>query len=550
MRHPHHLLRHRSGVYHFRLVVPADIRPLIGLRIIKRSLHTRDPKIAQVAAWELSATYARAFAGMRRGSMVKPPSIKDIEAGFRDGTTRPYTRNSSTGELHADGPEDHARLMEVLQVEERLVQKRIEALAQEKETFDARANAAEKEALAKADREYQQLQAATPPAGELPIPDTGFSLNQMITLWLKVGVENITQDTVDTREAMLRHFAEHFGADRPIAAVRKLDVSAWTEYLATYGANGKPNGKVTRNNKCSHLKEFFNIAKDKGYYPKALDNPAVDVEKFGRGEKGKISERKGMAPFTEAQLKVIFSPESLRDRTEMPHTRRALVLGLFTGARVGELAQLLVSSFTVVGGHHCLSLDGEAKEQVSRRVIPVHPDLIRLGVLDWVKEQKKRGGEDARLFPLLYIEGKSKGNALSHGTTRLLDALNIKPNNRGGLDKRVGFHSFRSTVIQTLQGDVDGEGDIYAERRRVYVGHASDERHDRSSHKKNYMRAWKPEEIAFLSKRIRWGDWLDIDALRAVLAVHDPDPEAIKAKRNAARAGSRATKRKASAATG
>ena len=140
--------------------------------------------------------------------MVKPPTIAEIEAGFREGTTRPYTRNATTGEVSADGPEDHARLMEVLQVEERLVQKRIEALAQEKETFDARANAAEKEALAKADREYQQLQAATPPAGELPIPDTGFSLNQMITLWLKVGVENITQDTVDTREAMLRHFAE------------------------------------------------------------------------------------------------------------------------------------------------------------------------------------------------------------------------------------------------------------------------------------------------------------------------------------------------------
>lgn len=475
--------------------------------------------------------------------MAKPPSIKDIEAGFRAGTARPYTRNATTGELQADGPEDHARLMQVLEFEERLTQKRIDALAQEKQTYDARAIAAEKERLAKSDAEHSQLSASTPHIGELAIPDTGFSLNQMIALWRKVGVDNLTSASADTRESIVKHFASHFGADRPVAAVRTIDVSAWTEHLATHGMDGKPNGKTTRNNKCSHLKEFFEVAKGHGRYPKQLDNPAEKVETFGRGEKAKLRERKGFTSFTLPQLKVIFSPQNLRDKTEMPHTRRAMLLGLYTGARVGETAQLLVSSFTREGGHDCLSLDGEAKESVSRRKIPLHPDLIRLGVLDWVEEQRKRDGNDARLFPLLYIEGKSKGNAISHGTSRLLAALNIKPNNRGGLDKRVGFHSFRSTVIQALQGDEDGEGDIYAERRRVYVGHASDEKQDRSAHKKHYMRAWRPEEIAFLAKRIRWGEWLDFEGIRAVLAVHDPDPTFIRDKRNAARAANKAIRK-------
>jgi hypothetical protein len=47
MRLAHHLLRHPSGVFHFRLVVPADLRAVVGLRIIKKSLRTRDPAVAR-----------------------------------------------------------------------------------------------------------------------------------------------------------------------------------------------------------------------------------------------------------------------------------------------------------------------------------------------------------------------------------------------------------------------------------------------------------------------------------------------------------------------
>lgn len=38
MRLAHHLLRHASGVFHFRLIVPADLQVLLGRRVIKQSL--------------------------------------------------------------------------------------------------------------------------------------------------------------------------------------------------------------------------------------------------------------------------------------------------------------------------------------------------------------------------------------------------------------------------------------------------------------------------------------------------------------------------------
>lgn len=65
MRLAHHLLRHPSGVWHFRLIVPADLHALLGRRVIKKSLGTRDPVVARAWAYALGAQYAQAFAAAR-----------------------------------------------------------------------------------------------------------------------------------------------------------------------------------------------------------------------------------------------------------------------------------------------------------------------------------------------------------------------------------------------------------------------------------------------------------------------------------------------------
>jgi hypothetical protein len=58
MRLPHHLVRHPSGIFHFRLVVPADLCTAVGLNVIKQSLRTRNPALARGWAYLLSARYA------------------------------------------------------------------------------------------------------------------------------------------------------------------------------------------------------------------------------------------------------------------------------------------------------------------------------------------------------------------------------------------------------------------------------------------------------------------------------------------------------------
>ena len=99
------------------------------------------------------------------------------------------------------------------------------------------------------------------------------------------------------------------------------------------------------------------------------------------------------------------------------------LLGLFTGARQGELAPLTVARIgkdEATGIHAIAIARDEArgvrlKTPTARRTIPVHPELDRLGFLDFVDARRKVDGPDAALFPLLqpgprggYAEGWSK----------------------------------------------------------------------------------------------------------------------------------------------
>jgi hypothetical protein len=60
-------------MWHFRLIVPRDLHASFGLRVIKKSLGTRDPTTARLWAYTLGAHYVQLFArarsqeqGMRR----------------------------------------------------------------------------------------------------------------------------------------------------------------------------------------------------------------------------------------------------------------------------------------------------------------------------------------------------------------------------------------------------------------------------------------------------------------------------------------------------
>lgn len=120
----------------------------------------------------------------------------------------------------------------------------------------------------------------------------------------------------------------------------------------------------------------------------------------------------------------------------------------YTGCRMGEAAQLRASDVRQEKGIWVfdINVDGEQKNlktSAAARLVPIHPRLIELGLLDFVA-----GTEAEFLFPKKwrYSDDESRGNvdALSKLLNRWLRKAGIK-------DKRKAMQSFRATFITRLK---------------------------------------------------------------------------------------------------
>lgn len=87
------------------------------------------------------------------------------------------------------------------------------------------------------------------------------------------------------------------------------------------------------------------------------------------------------------------------------------LLALFTGARLAELAGLQASNVAhnkIIGATTVAIIsDAKAGKQLktkqSERAVPVHPQLIDFGFLNYVTARAKAHGEKAWLFPKLHL---------------------------------------------------------------------------------------------------------------------------------------------------
>jgi integrase len=129
------------------------------------------------------------------------------------------------------------------------------------------------------------------------------------------------------------------------------------------------------------------------------------------------------------------------------------LLGLFTGARLGELAPLTAADVTTEEPSQVTMItireDPEQGRRLktagSARVVPVHPELVRIGFLRFVEDARSKGGASARLFPLLTPGPRGGfGEAWSKWFGRYIRDLGI--HNRASV-----FHSFRHGFKDALR---------------------------------------------------------------------------------------------------
>jgi integrase len=143
------------------------------------------------------------------------------------------------------------------------------------------------------------------------------------------------------------------------------------------------------------------------------------------------------------------------------------LIALTTGARLGEVGQLRTVDVKAEGGMRYFDItdqgDGNTIKTVSsRRRVPIHPDLVRLGFFEYVDRLKAAGVE--RLFAGLKpdAQGVLTGN-WSKWIGRYLRSSAV-----GITDKRKTFHSLRHTFK-----DICRQAGIAKEVSDAITGHTA-----------------------------------------------------------------------------
>ena len=135
-------------------------------------------------------------------------------------------------------------------------------------------------------------------------------------------------------------------------------------------------------------------------------------------------------------------------------------------ARLGEIAQLQTDDVRQLHGIWILHISEEGAGQKSTktagsmRVIPVHSELIRMGLLEYHAEVKGRG--ERQLFP----EIKRDARGFYSGTpsdffNTYVRAIGVK------MDSRVNFHSFRHGIADAFR-----RAGFLDEQFAMLLGHA------------------------------------------------------------------------------
>ena len=167
-----------------------------------------------------------------------------------------------------------------------------------------------------------------------------------------------------------------------------------------------------------------------------------------RDDEGKAKRR----PFTYDELRALLAHPNFGSRQfQNSYAYWLIPMGLFTGARLGEICQLELKDFIEVEGVPCIDInDNEAEEggrkklktRNARRLVPIHHALIEIGLMRHVVRMRELG--EKRLFPELNTARRDgPGHAASNWFSRFREKAGV-------INKGAVFHSFRHLFITNL----------------------------------------------------------------------------------------------------
>ncbi|MGB3211628.1 MAG: site-specific integrase [Desulforhopalus sp.] len=150
--------------------------------------------------------------------------------------------------------------------------------------------------------------------------------------------------------------------------------------------------------------------------------------------------------YSQVDLKTLFGSAEFTDKTQKhSYGYWTPLIGVYTGCRLEEICQLHLEDIRKESGVWVFDINDKHEKSLknlsSIRLVPIHPHLIELGLLDHVKTLKAKG--EQRLFPELRQRRDGYGQAVS----RWFQGFK----KRCGFDAGKNFHSFRHTFITHLK---------------------------------------------------------------------------------------------------
>lgn len=478
---PSRLRRTPYGIFHFRIVLPPHLAAVAGKKEVWRSLRTRDPERAKLLAYALNARF----------TMLKKPTLAELLTLTPDDIQQLTIHGLHVGGFKAERVELDSTTPETLRRDQEALKGLISAfgalptqpsLATPEETAAAAAEAAELAALRAATRTKR--------------------LPECVRLYLDSKQGEISPASTKDYTNGLAMFVRWAGEETPIGICDWDFVRGYFEFLlwlptnyekrrnkdfggqearafvaSAQARNERPEGVIsaqTRKQQQRILNGFFAWAIEAGQLKGA--NPAAAQVKMSKGQRAKINAGRGYLPFSPDALRQIFEPAPFLAFASNPEDFFLPLLALYTGARLNELAQARVKDIRRAGERWFLDIqpdhtgdDGtetRVKTLGSVRSAPIHPDLIRLGLIAYALELGERGA--VRLFP--HLPRDAKGKHTRNPSRRFgdyLTGLGIKDS------RRYAFPSFRIALIQRLKG-----AGVAKDARMELVGHAPRDVHD------------------------------------------------------------------------
>jgi integrase len=398
---PGYLTRRKLGWY-FQIAVPKDLQSAVGQKVVRFSLKTRDRRIAAIKARDELAQATRYFAELRAAKLTDEQrrriceKLRDLGCDIGHDTndlaaTIVALQSRERTEMEAWLEQKRARLEAVdpdIDATAAIAPLRAEGLAWLRKLDDVAQDAGVKAAIASdvltLDDLFERWQRERNPAPR-SITECEFTVRRFRELHGRLPITGISRQHVrDFREAMLQFPANLSNEEARLPL---------PEILRRYDGKSdvRRSAAVSARKRLGFLKTLLRLAVDAG---DLQENPADGI-RIGEVE------RQQRLPFSADDLKAIFHRPPFVAAGERGSTYWLMLLGLHTGARLGELLQLVSMDIQVSGGIEFINITNEGgrrlKTDSSRRRVPIHPQLKALGFVRWAR--KKDGNLFAELLP-------------------------------------------------------------------------------------------------------------------------------------------------------